>query len=184
MAVAVRAFPYIVALGLCLPGCFQPALEVGPGENVVVDEPLNGDLSCDGGNVMLEPGASVNGDLLATDCSVIMFASANGWVHASGGKRLYISGAGSINGEVEAIDVRYVEIQDTSFNGGLRVEGAWRAEISNSGFNGGGRVRQSGDVAVFGNRFNGDLTIDETGSCAEGDNLTNGGVSATDCAGG
>lgn len=170
------------ALAISIAGCdIAPELTVGPNETLSLTEDLNGDLACDRSVLAIQPGVSINGDIVARDCTLKIWSSPNGDIIATGGDLVSIQGARSVNGSLEIDGVRTVFVDDSSFNDDLAVTGSLDVTLADSHFNGDGLIGGGASVLAVGNTFNGNFEIRNTRDCIASNNQTNGDLSVRGC---
>ena len=175
----MRSFAWCVLLGAC--GLGQPALEVKPGDNVRLDESVNGDVSCNTGTLYLPSSSLINGTLDGTDCVMKIEGTINGPITAHGGV-VHVLDVPTVNGPLDIDHGLEVYVVGTGFNGELTVEDSHNVTIQASRFNGDGTVTGNDNVMLEGTSFNGSLTVRNNATCIAGGNSTNGGSLESSCA--
>ena len=162
------------------PGGAPPAVQVGPQDYVRLDQGANGNVSCDQGTIYLPPGASINGELDATDCSLKIEGIINGKITASGGL-LHVFEVVTINGSIAVRDADEVIVLGSQVNGGADVEQTRTVTVTDSSFNATGTFLGNGAVDLENTFFNGSLEISGSASCKESGNRTNGTLDVSGC---
>jgi hypothetical protein len=172
----MRLLGLILVTSIMATGCFSPELELGPGDVVVVDDIVNGDIYCEGGKLTILSSATVNGEIIANGCALKMFTGNNGDITMNGGPIFYIEGAYANNGGLETTGVGAVHVSNSSFNGDGYIAGSVDVTVVGSSFNGDLDVINNVAVYAVENRANGDITI-RGDSCVANGNDPNGSVS-------
>ncbi len=173
-----RSLLVCVALAGC--GVRSYALEVEPGEHVILDDGVNGDVRCDRGTLLLPARAVINGALDARYCVLKIAGTVNGPLTADGGI-VHVVDALTINGDLTVSDARELVVSGADFNGGAEVRRTHVVHVVASGFNGSGTFEDNGELDIRDSAFNGELEIRGSTSCVEHDNTTNGAIVAADC---
>lgn len=170
----MRALAWCVLLGGC--GLGQPAFQVKPGDNVRLDQGVNGDVGCDTGTLYLPSSSLINGALDGTDCIFKIEGTVNGPITAHGGV-VHVLDVPTVNGPLAVSNALEVYVVGTGFNGELDVEDSHNVTIQASRFNGDGTVTGNDNVILEGTSFNGSLTVRSNATCVAANNSTNGGLS-------
>lgn len=150
------------ACALTPTGCYSPperGLEVEPGQVVVVSQLVQGDIECWDGTLVVLPGATVMGDIVAYGCAVQLFDANSGEIVAIGGPLLFVEAGDALLGHIVTDGVARVTVRG-SRGRGFDIERAGQVEIVESRFGGRGEIEDAGVVSLVDLGGLGSLEVD------------------------